>query len=82
MENVEFLLLLERKRKQWEWTILPLMESDDFPIFLVSCPWKFPRISPGQVQNYQLLGGLLVSVKSIEKVQKYCNWRKEALFRL
>ena len=56
------------------------MESDDFPFFLVSCPWKFPRISPGQVQNYQLFGGLLVSVKSIEKltstqeqVQKYCN---------
>ena len=48
------------KKKKWEWTILPLMESDDFPSFLVSCPWKFPRISPGQVQNYQLfffLGG-------------------------
>ena len=59
---------MERKRKKWERTILPLMESDDFPFFLVSCPWKFPRISPGQVQNYQLLGGLLVSVKSIEKV--------------
>ena len=47
------------------------------------------RISPGQVQNNQLFGDLLVSVKSIEKVtstleqvQKYCNWRKEALFRL
>ena len=44
---------------------------------------------PRTVQNYQLLGDLLVSVKSIEKVtstqeqvQKYCNWRKEALFRL
>ena len=86
MENVEFLLLWKEK---WEWTILPLLETDDFPFFLVSCPWKFPRISPGQVQNYQLFGGLLVSVKSIEKVtstqeqvQKYCNWRKEALFRL
>ena len=48
---------MERKQKKWEWTILPLMESDDFPLFLVSCPWKFQRISPGQVQNYQLLGG-------------------------
>ena len=43
------------------------------------------RISPGQGQNYQLFGGLLVSVKSIEKVtstreqvQKYADWRKEA----
>ena len=41
---------------------------------------------PGQVQIYQLFGASLVSVKSIEKVtstqeqvQKYCNWRKEAL---
>ena len=80
---------MERKRKKWEWTILPLIEIDDFPYFLVSCPCKFPRISPGQVQNYQLFGGLLVSVKSIEKVtstqeqaQKYCNWRKEALLRV
>ena len=47
------------------------------------------RINPGQGQNNQLFEGLLVSVKSIEKVtstqeqvQKYCNWRKEALFRL
>ena len=41
------------------------------------------------MQNNQLFEGSLVSVKSIEKVtstqeqvQKYCNWRKEALFRL
>ena len=45
------------------------------------------RISPGQLQNNQLFEGSLVSVKSIEKVtstqvQEYCNWRKEALFRL
>ena len=47
------------------------------------------RISPGQLQNNQLSEGSLVSVKSIEKVtstqeqvQEYCNWRKEALFRL
>ena len=47
------------------------------------------RINPGQGQNYQLFGGSLVSVKSIEKVtstqeqvQKYWYWRKEALFRL
>ena len=47
------------------------------------------RISPGQGQNNQLFGGLLVSVKSIEKVnstqeqvQKYCNWRKESFLRL
>ena len=46
-------------------------------------------VSNRQVQNYQLFGASLVSVKSIEKVtstqaqvQKYCNWRKEALFRL
>ena len=46
-------------------------------------------MSPGQGQNYQLFEGPLVSVKSIEKVtstqeqvQEYCNWRKEALFRL
>ena len=39
--------------------------------------------------NISTFGGSLVSVKSIEKVtstqeqvQKYCNWRKEALFRL
>ena len=44
---------------------------------------------PGQVQIYQLFRGSLVSLKSIEKVtstqeqvQKYCNWRKEVLFRL
>ena len=54
---------------------------------------KFPVLvsekTPGQEQIYQLFGGSLVSVKSIEKVtstqeqvQKYCNWRKEALFRL
>ena len=47
------------------------------------------RISPGQRQNYQLFESPLVSIKSIEKVtstqeqvQEYCNWRKEALFRL
>ena len=47
------------------------------------------RISPGQVQNDQTFGVSLVSVKSIEKVtstqeqvQKYCNWRKETVFRL
>ena len=57
--------------------------------FLVCFHCSVLRISPGQGQNYQLLGGLLVSVKSIEKVtspqeqvQKYCNWRKEAFLRL
>ena len=47
------------------------------------------RISSGQLKNNQLFEGSLVSVKSIEKVtstqeqvQEYCNWRKEALFRL
>ena len=44
---------MERKLKKWEWTILPLMESDDFSCFLVTCAWQVPRISPGQVQNYQ-----------------------------
>ena len=46
-------------------------------------------LHPGQGQNDQLFGGSLVSVKSIEivtstqeQVQEYCNWRKEALFRL
>ena len=54
---------------------------------------KFPLLisekTSGQEQIYQLFGGSLVSVKSIEKVtstqeqvQKYCKWRKEALFRL
>ena len=47
------------------------------------------RIKGGQGHNYQTFGASLVSVKSIEKVtstqeqvQEYCNWRKEALFRL
>ena len=54
---------------------------------------KFPLLisekTPGQEQIYQLFGGSLVSVKILEKVtstqeqvQKYCNRRKEALFRL
>ena len=49
--------------------------------FLVCFHGSTLRISPGQGQNYQLFGGLLVSVKSIEKltstqeqVQKYCNY--------
>ena len=58
-------------------------------LFLVCFHCLVLRISPGQGQNYQLFGGSLVSVKSIEKVtstqeqvQKYCNWRKEAFLRL
>ena len=65
------------------------MDIDIFMYFLINLPQWALRINPGQVQNYQTLGGLLVSVKSIEKVtstgeqvQEYCNWRKEALFRL
>ena len=65
------------------------MYLDVFIYFLISLLQSSLRISPGQGQNNQLFGGLLVSVKSIEKVtstqeqvQKYCNWRKEALFRL
>ena len=57
--------------------------------FLIILAQSSLRISPGQVQNDQTFGISLVSVKSIEKVtstqeqvQEYCNWRKEALFRL
>ena len=57
--------------------------------FLINLAQSVVRINPGQVQNNQLFEGSLVSVKSIEKVtstqeqvQKYCNWRKKALFRL
>ena len=89
MENVEFLLLWKENGNSGNGLFFLSWKVMNFYFFSVSCPWKFPRISPGQVQNYQLLGGLLVSVKSIEKVtstqeqvQKYCNWRKEALFRL
>ena len=62
---------------------------DIFGYYLIILAESSLRISPGQVQNYQTFGGSLVSVKSIEKVtstreqvQKYCNWRKEALLRL
>ena len=65
------------------------MNIDLFRLFLVRLLQSSLRISPGQGQNNQLFGCSLVSVKSIEKVtstqeqvQKYCNWRKEALFRL
>ena len=65
------------------------MYIDIFSYFLINLPQSSLRISPGQGQNNQLFGGSLVSVKSIEKVtstqeqvQEYCNWRKEALFRL
>ena len=65
------------------------MYLDVFIYFLISLLQSSLRISPGQGQNNQLFKGLLVSVKSIEKVtstqeqvQEYCNWRKEALFRL
>ena len=65
------------------------MYLDVFSYFLINLPQSSLRISPGQGQNNQLFGGSLVSVKSIEKVtstqeqvQEYCNWRKEALFRL
>ena len=65
------------------------MNIDLFRLFLVRLLRSSLRINPGQGQNNQLFGCLLVSVKSIEKVtstqeqvQKYCNWRKEALFRL
>ena len=65
------------------------MYIDVFSYFLINLPQSSLRISPGQGQNNQLFGGSLVSVKSIEKVtstqeqvQEYCNWRKEALFRL
>ena len=60
---------------------------DVFIYFLISLLQSSLRINPGQGQNNQLFGCLMVSVKSIEKVtstqervQKYCNWRKEALF--
>ena len=57
--------------------------------FLIDLPQSVLRTSPGQVQSNQTFGVSLVSVKSIEKVtstqeqvQKYCNWRKETVFRL
>ena len=65
------------------------MYLDVLSYFLINLPQSSLRISPGQGQNNQLFGGSLVSVKSIEKVtstqeqvQEYCNWRKEALYRL
>ena len=65
------------------------MYLDVFIYFLISLLQSSLRIKGGQGQNNQLFGGSLVSVKSIEKVtstqeqvQEYCNWRKEALFRL
>ena len=65
------------------------MYLDLFSYLLINLPQSSLRISPGQGQNNQLFGALLVSVRSIEKVtstqeqvQEYCNWRKEALFRL
>ena len=57
--------------------------------FLVCFHCTVLRIKGRQGQNYQTFGALLVSVKNIakgtstqEQVQEYCNWRKEALFRL
>ena len=65
------------------------MDVSQFEWLIVISTCKALRISPGQGQNYQLFEGLLVSVKSIEKVtstqeqvQKYCNWRKESSLRL
>ena len=47
------------------------------------------RKIPGQVHNYQTFQLSLVSVQkpetsksTQEQLQEYCNWRKEALFRL
>ena len=57
--------------------------------FLINLPQSVLRTIPGQVQNNQTFGVLLVSVKSFEKVtstqeqvQKYYNWRKESSLRL
>ena len=65
------------------------MDVSQFEWLIVISTYKALRISPGQGQNNQLSEGLLVSVKSIEKVtstqeqvQKYCNWRKESSLRL
>ena len=65
------------------------MYLDVFIYFLINLLQSSLRTNPGQGQNTQLFEGSLVSVKSIEKVtstqeqvQEYCNWRKEALFRL
>ena len=44
------------------------MYIDVFSYFLINLPQSSLRISPGQGQNNQLFGGLVVSVKSIEKV--------------
>ena len=66
-----------------------LIDIDIIMYFLINLARSVVRINPGQGQNNQLFEGSLVSVKSIEKVtsiqeqvQKYFNWRKEALFRL
>ena len=66
-----------------------VIDLSQFQWLLVTSTWPVLRIKGGQGQNDQLFEGLLVSVKSIEKVtstqeqvQEYCNWRKEALFRL
>ena len=64
------------------------MHIDIIISFLIDLAQSVVRINPGQGQNDQLFGGSLVSVKSIEKVtsiekvQKYCNWRKESSLRL
>ena len=65
------------------------MDIEVFGYFLINFPKSSLRINPEQVQNDQTFGISLVSVKSIEKVtstqeqvQEYCNWRKEAVFRL
>ena len=59
------------------------MNIDLFRLFLVRLLQSSLRINPGQGQNNQLFGGLLVSVKSIEKltstqeqVQKYCGGKR------
>ena len=65
------------------------MHIDIIISFIIDLAQSVVRISPGQGQNDQTFGASLVSVKSIEKVtstreqvQKYCNWRKETIFRL
>ena len=71
------------------------IQKSIFGYFLIILAKSSLRINSGQVQNDQTFGVSvslkvsLVSVQSIEKVtstreqvKKYCNTRKEALFRI
>ena len=52
-ENVEFLLLWIENEKSGNGLFFLSWKGMTFHVFLVTCAWQVPRISPGQVQNYQ-----------------------------